>query len=163
MVTGFEIFLGICKKKNLIKSFILGIMIKKILIFYILLNILIIPRIIYILIFSKKISINNLIDCNILRLILFFLKKKNKYEKIDTAVYLMLNYTVIFISPLSIKSLKISNTLWFNLEKEIKMSTCFSLKNVFIKTIENEFLIDKSIINYTENLVFFGVKIKITL
>jgi hypothetical protein len=59
---------------------------------------------------SKEININNVIDCNIIKIIFFLKKEKKKYEKIDTGVFLLINYLIIFIFPISIGSLKISNT-----------------------------------------------------
>jgi hypothetical protein len=141
MVLCYESILLILKGKNIILSFILALFIKKILIMYIFINLLIIPRIIYIM-YTKKIYTKNIIDCSIIKILLYLSSKKKKYEKIDTIIFMFINYLIIFVFPISIKSLKISQNLIKFLIIEIKLTDTFSFKRILNKLIKEEFLLN---------------------
>lgn len=106
--------------------------------FYLILNLLSFLKFFKILFYSKTIDTSKVLDCIILKLALAFISKKSFHEKLDLAVYMLINYIMIVFSPFSVKSIKFS----IEIETAIRIYL-YSGKNVFKELFEKEFLLSE--------------------
>lgn len=138
------------KKIPIIWIIVLAPVIRQIYRFYIILNILAFFkffRIIYIKKLNKKI-----IDSIVLKWIIIFKLQPNVYDKIDTIVYIFINYLLIINTFFSIKSINFTIELC-KIHKIYKHTKINNLNKLLI----NEFMINIEL----ENITIFGITITI--